>query len=191
MKQEALYVRGAKPDAIYCIESGAIQLSTSSRMGRESVLGVVEPGRWFGELTLLIDAPRTHDAKAQTETDLLTVSLDSVQAVVFHHPAHLLELLRLVCRRYKWAIERMDASVLQPLPVRLAHLLMAQAQAFSQQQAPLPLELKLSQENLGQMLGASRQSINRQLKLWESEGVLRVTYGRITLLDPDFFMRMQ
>lgn len=191
MKHENLYWRGAAPDAIYCVESGAVQLSTTSVNGKESVLGVVEPGRWFGELALFTKDPRPHDAKALTTTEMLVVSERCLHDIVDHQPSHLLEILRLVCRRYKWAIDRFDASVLQPLPVRLAHLLVAEAQSFSSQPASQSSEIKLPQESLGHMLGASRQSINRLLKLWEAQGVLRVTYGKITLLKPDYLIEMQ
>lgn len=191
LKNETLYSRGSVPDAIYCIEHGAIQLSTTSSNGRESVLGVVDPGRWFGELTLWIEEPRAHDAKAINNTQLLVVSAESMHAIVDHEPTHLQEILRLVCRRYKRAIERIEASVLQPLPVRLAYLLVAEAKAFTRDQAQHSRELKLSQESLGQMLGASRQSINRQLKQWESEGIVHVSYGRIKLIDPEFLTQMR
>lgn len=190
LKNETLYLRGTMPDAMYCIESGAVQLSTTSAKGKESVLGVVDRGRWFGEMTLLTKDPRPHDAKALTDTELWVVPAQCLHAIVDHEPAYLLEFLCLVCRRYKWALERIDASVLQPLPVRLAHLLLSEAKAFAprpDQQLP---ELKLPQESLGHMLGASRQSINRLLKQWEAEGVLQVAYGRISLLKPDYLMRM-
>ena len=129
-KNETLYVRGSSPESIFCVESGAIQLSATSLNGREAVLNVVEPGRWFGELTVLIEEPRAHDAKALLSTDLLVVPAACLHEIVDNKPAYLLEFLRLVCHRYKWAMERIDAAILQPLSVRLAHRLLA-AQATS------------------------------------------------------------
>lgn len=184
-KNDILYVRGSQPDALFCVESGAIQLSATSANGREAILNIVEPGRWFGELTLLIEAERVHDAKALMDSELLVVSARDSHEVVDNKPAYLLEFLRLVCHRYKWAIERIDSTILQPLAVRLAHLLLAAEMAAPVKDAKRQHELHLSQEGLGQMLGASRQSVNRQLKLWESLGILQVAYGRITLLDLD------
>ena len=189
-KGETLYSRGSQPDSVYCVERGAIQLSTTSANGREAVLGVVEGGRWFGELTVFIEAPRVHDAKALTDTELLVVSARRLQDIVNNRSEHLLEFLRLVCYRYKWAIERMDASILQPLAVRLAHLLaVTHGRAAGGHARSLP-ELKVSQESLGHMLGASRQSVNRQLKQWELDGLLRVSYGCITLLDLNALQRL-
>lgn len=189
-KGQILYARGSRPESVFCVESGAIQLSTTSSSGREAVLGVVEPGRWFGELTLFIEAPRVHDAKALSDTELLVVSGRSLYDIVNNRSDHLLEFLRLVCYRYKWAIERIDATILQPLSVRLAQLLLATHEASAGNRPERPPELRLSQEGLGHMLGASRQSVNRQLKQWESDGLLRVSYGRIMLLDLDGLRRI-
>ena len=189
-KGETLYTRGSRPDSIFCVERGAVQLSTTSASGREAVLAVVEGGRWFGELTVFIQAPRVHDAKALTDAELLVVSARRLQDIVNKRPEHVLEFLRLVCFRYKWAIERMDATILQPLSVRLAHLLaVTHERAAGGHAVPLP-ELKVSQESLGHMLGASRQSVNRQLKQWELDGLLRVSYGCITLLDLNALQRL-
>jgi len=189
-RNESLYVRGASPEAIFCVESGAIQLSVTSLRGREAVLNVVEPGRWFGELTLLIEAPRVHDAKALVDTELLVVPADRLHSIVDDKPAFLLEFLRLVCHRYKWAIERIDSTILQPLSVQLAHLLIAEVTTSLQTDITGPHELRLSQEGIGQMLGVSRQSVNRQLKQWELDGILKVAYGRITLLDLEALKRI-
>lgn len=189
-KGDTLYTRGSRPDSVFCVEQGAIQLSTTSASGREAVLGVVEGGRWFGELTVFIQAPRVHDAKAIAETDLLVVSARRLQGIVNHRSEHLLEFLRLVCHRYKWAIERMDTTILQPLAVRLAHLLAVTHERAADGHATSLPELKVSQESLGHMLGASRQSVNRQLKQWELDGLLQVSYGRIRLLDLNALQRL-
>lgn len=187
---DVLYARGSSPEAVYCVESGALQLSTTSRGGREAVLGVVEPGRWFGELTVVIDAPRVHDARALVDTALLVVSAPDFHGIVDDRPDCLSELLRLVCYRYKWAIERIDAAILQPLALRLARHLLAVHETSVVDRTAAPSELRVSQEALGQMLGVSRQSVNRQLKQWESQGVLSLTYGRVRLLDVEALRRI-
>lgn len=181
---EVLYHQGSIPEAIYRVESGAVQLSTTSPNGKEAVLGVVESGMWFGELSLFIRESRVHDAKALTDTELLIIPDAHFHRTVDDAPPFLRELLELVCRRYKWAIERIDASILRPVPVRLADRLLAEQQ-LSHPDALAGARLRLSQERLGQMLGVSRQTVNKQLKQWESEGIVTLTYGRITVVDPE------
>mgnify|MGYP001570494753 FL=1 len=189
-KNEVLYTRGSAPDSVFCVESGAVQLSATSVNGREAVLGVAEQGRWFGELTLFINAPRVHDAKALVKTELLVVPARRLHEVADSNADYLREFLRVVCYRYKWAIERIDASILQPLSVRLAQRLLAEREMAMREGAAQQPELRLSQEGLAQRLGASRQSVNRQLKEWESQGLLRLVYGGVTLLDPEALRRV-
>jgi len=178
---ESLFHQGSAPDAVYFVKSGAVQLSNTSSTGREAVLGIAEAGMWFGELTLIIQQERVHDAKALVPTELMVVSKTHFFDVVNDNKEFLSELLHLVCRRYKWAIERIEATILRPVPVRLADRLLAELDMAQHTSASHPTELNLSQEQLGRMLGASRQTVNRLLKQWESENILTLTYGRIRL----------
>jgi len=180
-KGESLFLQGSAPDAVYFVKSGAIQLSNFSSTGREAVLGIAEAGMWFGELTLIIQQARVHDAKALVPTELMVVSKSHFFGVVNDNKDFLKELLHLVCRRYKWAIERIEATILKPVPVRLADRLLAEYDMAKHIGGSSQTELKLSQEQLGRMLGASRQTVNRLLKELESEKILTLTYGRIHL----------
>jgi CRP-like cAMP-binding protein len=180
-KGESLFLQGSAPDAVYFVKSGAIQLSNFSSTGREAVLGIAEAGMWFGELTLIIQQARVHDAKALVPTELMVVSKSHFFGVVNDNKDFLKELLHLVCRRYKWAIERIEATILKPVPVRLADRLLAEYDMAKHIGDSSQTELKLSQEQLGRMLGASRQTVNRLLKELESKKILTLTYGRIHL----------
>lgn len=187
---EVLYLHGAIPEAIYRVESGAIQLSTTSHNGREAVLGVVESGMWFGELSLYILEGRVHDARALTDTAVLVIPDTHFHRTVDDSPVFLRELLELVCRRYKWAIARIDASILRPVPVRLADRLLADASGSRAGERGVVRQIRLSQERLGQMLGVSRQTVNKQLKQWESEGIVTLTYGRIDVVDREALLEI-
>ncbi|UUZ69675.1 helix-turn-helix domain-containing protein [Polaromonas sp. P2-4] len=95
----------------------------------------------------------------------------------------MLEFTRLICSRYKSALQWIDSTTLQPFPVRLAQRLLTAQRVLSSSSAAETNVLRLSQEDLGHMLGISRQSVNKQLKAWEARNILRLEYGRITLLD--------
>ncbi len=180
-KGETLFLQGSPADSVYFVKSGAVQLSNTSSTGREAVLGIAEAGMWFGELTLIIQQARVHDAKSMVPTELMVVSKTHFFDVVNDNKEFLGELLHLLCRRYKWAIERIEATILRPVPVRLADRLLAELDMAKHSSARSPCELNLSQEQLGRMLGVSRQTVNRLLKQWESEKILTMTYGRIHL----------
>lgn len=183
-KRQSLYTHGSPPDAIFCVESGLIRLSVTAANGREAVLSLVEAGHWFGEVSVFSNAPRLHNALAVVDSELLVLSAADLHSIVDENPKYLLEFLRLVCNRYKSALQRVDAIILFPFPIRLAQRLMAdiemQAQAAGSQGDAV---LKLSQESLAHMLGVSRQTVNRQLREWETQGLLRLEYGRIVIVD--------
>lgn len=185
-KKATLFTYGAKSDGLYCLERGILRLSVTASNGREAVLSVLSPGRWFGEASLLGEEPHIHDARAVVDSEVILVPAGAVQHLIQNRPDFLLELARLVCRRYRQSLQRIDATILLPLPVRLAKRLLEVRQAqHPSNPASGSRTLKLSQEDLSQMLGVSRQSINKLLKEWESRDVLSVQYGQITLLDQD------
>ncbi|WP_454752803.1 Crp/Fnr family transcriptional regulator [Cupriavidus necator] len=190
-KNEVLFTYGSSPQALFCVERGRMRFSVTAANGREAVLSVLEPGQWFGEVSLFMDAPRVYDARAVVDCEVLMLPAQAFHAIVDHRPAFLMEFTRLICRRYRWALEWIDETILQPLPVRLARRLLG-AQHAHALSAPADgnAALQLSQEDLGHMLGVSRQSINRQLKEWEGQRILRLDYGRVTLLDQDALRRL-
>lgn len=185
-KKSTLFAFGARPEGLYCVESGIMRLSVTASNGREAVLSVLSPGRWFGEASLLGEEPHAHDARAVVDSEVIIVPAAAVHEVLDHRPDFLLELTRMVCRRYKETLQRIDATILLPLPVRLAKRLLqvckVQHPHYTGTGEAL---LRLSQEDLSQMLGVSRQSINKLLKDWEARGIVEVQYGKITLLDHD------
>lgn len=185
-KKETLFTYGAPPEGLYCLQKGILRLSVTASNGREAVLSVLQPGRWFGEASLLSGEPHVHDARAVTDCEILMIPAESVQTVLRDRADYLLELTRLVCIRYRQSLQRIDASILLPLQVRLAKRLSevkkAQFPHISEHEVPV---LRLSQEELSQMLGVSRQSINKLLKEWETRHIVRVQYGRVSLLDQE------
>lgn len=183
-KRQSLYTHGSPPDAIFCVKNGLIRLSVTAANGREAVLSLVEAGHWFGEVSVFSNAPRLHNAIAVVDSELLVLSASDLHTIVDDNPKFLLEFLRLVCNRYKSAMQRVDAIILFPFPIRLAQRLMADIEA-QPKMAGLQGDavLKLSQESLAHMLGVSRQSVNRQLREWETQGLLKLEYGRIVIVD--------
>jgi CRP/FNR family cyclic AMP-dependent transcriptional regulator len=182
-KRQRLYSYGSPPDAIFCVQRGLVRLSVTAENGREAVLSVVEAGHWFGEVSLFSNAPRVHNAVAVADSELLVLPAADFHDIVDQNPAFLMEFLRLVSNRYKSALQRVDAIILFPFPVRLARRLVADIDAQLAHSNQAEAVLKLSQENLGQMLGVARQSVNRQLREWETQGILRLEYGRIVVVD--------
>lgn len=181
VRGEQLFAYGSAPDAMFGMVAGAVRTSITSASGREFVLGLVEAGHWFGEVSLLDGLPRVYAAQAVNDCEVAVLPASVFWPLMAEHPDAQLALTRLVCHRLRLALAWIDDTVLMPLPARLAKRITALLEGGGASGAsgvvPLP------QEDLAAQLGVSRQSINRQLKLWEKQGLLRIDYGRIAVSD--------
>lgn len=181
VRGEQLFAWGSAPDAMFGMLGGTVRTSITSASGREFVLGLVEAGHWFGEVSLLDGLPRVYAAHALDDCEVAVLPAAAFWPLAQAHPEVQLALTRLVCRRLRMALAWIDDMVLMPLPARLARRLLTllQSGSASSQDGVVPLP----QEDLAAQLGVSRQSVNRQLKLWEQAGWVRVEYGRIAVAN--------
>jgi CRP/FNR family transcriptional regulator, cyclic AMP receptor protein len=180
---EALFRKGSLPDALFGVLTGQLRVSVVSASGREAVIALLDRDQWFGEVSLFVGAERVYDTCAVEDAEIAVVPAAAFHHLVATRPDVHLALTRLVCYRLRHALAWIDDAILMPLPVRLAHRLLALASAGTD-------ALGVSQEELAFMLGVSRQSINRQLGLWQDQGLVRTSYGRIELVDPDALARL-
>ncbi|KQX86829.1 Crp/Fnr family transcriptional regulator [Variovorax sp. Root473] len=181
---ESLFHKGSSPDALFGVVGGSLRVSVVAPGGREAVIAMLEPGHWFGEVSLLVGRERVYDTCAVDTTEMAVVAAADFHRLVADHPDVHMAFTRLVCLRLRQALAWIDDVILMPLPVRLAHrLLTLDARAVAPAQDGGGTLLGVSQEDLAFMLGVSRQSVNRLLKLWEEDGTLRVRYRSVELLD--------
>ncbi len=183
---DSLFLKGSAPDALFGVVRGALRVSVAAANGREAVIAMLEAGHWFGEVSLLVGQERVYDSFATETTDVAVVSAHDFHQLIAQHADVHMAFTKLVCQRLRQALVWIDDVILMPLPVRLAHRLLTldakDADASTGSDGDTQV-LGVSQEDLAFMLGVSRQSVNRQLKLWEEQGILRVDYRRIVLLD--------
>ncbi len=179
---DSLFLKGSAPDALFGVVSGSLRVSVVAANGREAVLTRLDPGHWFGEVSLLVGRERVYDTCAVEATAIAVVAASDFHQLVATRPEVHMAFTRLVCLRLRETLAWIDDVILMPLPVRLARRLLklgVQAGAATQGRPVFDVP----QEDLAFMLGVSRQSVNRQLKVWEADGTLRVNYRRIELLD--------
>ncbi len=175
--RETLFSKGDPGDALYAMRRGQIRISTGSEAGRRLTLNVLGPGDVFGEIALLDGRPRTADAVAAEPTELFMVLRRDFLTLLERQPAVGIGLIELLCQRLRWMSDRMEESALMPLPARLARRLVALAEDFG-------AEVNVSQEELAVFVGATRESVNRQLQTWKRRGFIELGRSRIRLLDP-------
>ncbi|MFO1220867.1 MAG: Crp/Fnr family transcriptional regulator [Burkholderiaceae bacterium] len=176
--------RGAPAEQWCGVASGAVRISTVSLSGKQVTLTYVEPGTWFGDIALFDGLPRTHDANAHGATTMLVVRKPDFKALLAQHVELYDALLRLNCRRLRLMFDLFEDLNTRPLAARLAKQILLLAKAYGIEQGDeIRVGLQLAQEDLAQLLGASRQRVNQELKGFEREGAVRVEPTRLVVLS--------
>ncbi|WP_028254120.1 Crp/Fnr family transcriptional regulator [Variovorax paradoxus] len=168
----------------YGLLAGTIKISSLRQDGREAILAVLEPGNWFGEITLIDGSPRTHDATALEALDLLVVPpaafAQQMRDVVFANA-----VAAMLAARVRMLYGLTEDATLRSLRARVAHRLLVLARGDATQSVQLRRTLMLPQEALAMMLGVTRQTLSKELNTLAGEGVLALGYGRIELRSID------
>lgn len=181
-----LAARGAPADEWCGVALGAVRISTVSLAGRQVTLTYCEPGTWFGDIALFDGLPRTHDGHAHGPTTLLAVRRADFRALLAQRTELYEALLRLNCRRLRLMFDVIEDLNTLPLAARLAKQVLLLARSYGVPQgAEIRIGLALAQEDLAQLLGASRQRVNQELKGFEREGALRIEPTRLVVLSKD------
>lgn len=182
--------RGQPADEWIGVAKGAVRVSSVSLSGKQITLTYVEPGTWFGDIALFDGLPRTHDANAHGETTLLVVRKPDFKELLQQHVELYEALLRLNCRRLRLMFNIVEDLNTLPLAARLAKqlLLLARSYGVPQEGEEIRIGLQLAQEDLAQLLGASRQRVNQELKSFEREGAVRIEPTRLVVLSKDKLM---
>lgn len=178
--------RGAEPEEWCAVALGAVRVSSVSLSGKQITLTYVEPGSWFGDISLFDGLPRTHDANAHGDTTLLVVRRADFRELLAQHSELYEALLRLNCRRMRLMFNLVEDLNTRPLAARLAKQILLLARSYGVPQGDeIRIGLQLAQEDLAQLLGASRQRVNQELKGFEREGAVRVEPTRLVVLSRD------
>ncbi len=181
---KALATRGSTAEEWCGVAKGAVRISSVSLSGKQVTLTYAEPGTWFGDIALFDGLPRTHDADAHGATTLLAVRKADFKELLAQHVELYEALLRLNCRRLRLMFDHFEDLNTRPLQARLAKQILLLARSYGVAQGEeIRIGLALAQEDLAQLLGASRQRVNQELKGFEREGAVRVEPTRLVVLS--------
>jgi CRP/FNR family cyclic AMP-dependent transcriptional regulator len=183
---QLLSTRGSSAEEWCGVAQGAVRVSSVSLSGKQITLTYVEPGVWFGDIALFDGMPRTHDATAHGETTLLVVRKADFKELLAQHTELYEALLRLNCRRLRLMFDAIEDLNTKPLSARLAKQVLLLARSYGVQQGEeVRIGLQLAQEDLAELLGASRQRVNQELKGFERDGAVRVEPTRLVVLSKE------
>ena len=183
----ALLSSRGQPAEEWCgVAKGAVRVSSVSLSGKQITLTYVEPGLWFGDTALFDGMPRTHDANAHGATTLLVVRKPDFKELLAQHTELYEALLRLNCRRLRLLFDTVEDLNTRPLASRLAKQILLLARSYGIAQGDeIRIGLQLAQEDLAQLLGASRQRVNQELKGFERDGAVRIEPTRLVVLSKE------
>jgi CRP-like cAMP-binding protein len=181
----ALMASRGQPAEEWCgVAKGAVRVSSVSLSGKQITLTYVEPGLWFGDISLFDGMPRTHDSNAHGATTLLVVRKPDFRELLAQHVELYDALLHLNCRRLRLMFDAVEDLNTRPLASRLAKQILLLARNYGIQDGDeIRIGLQLAQEDIAQLLGASRQRVNQELKGFERAGAVRIEPTRLVVLS--------
>ncbi|MEO7129697.1 MAG: Crp/Fnr family transcriptional regulator [Rhodoferax sp.] len=191
---ELICARGDQPENWIACGKGAVRVSSTSLSGKQITLTYVEPGIWFGDVSIFDGDRRTHDAYAHGETTILCVAKNDFKKILTVHVELYEAMLRLHARRIRQLYGLVEDLNTLPLRARLAkqllHLMRSYGVPSLSDSSEVRIGLHLAQEELAQLLGASRQRVNQELKAMEREEAIRIEPGGLMIRNRDVLMRI-
>jgi CRP-like cAMP-binding protein len=185
-RDEAVFYQGDPGDSFYVILSGQVKVSVTSPDGQEAILVILDAGESFGEFSLLDEQPRSATIEATQPSEVLVMRKDEFHRLIHRHPDIALGLLRVMTKRLRDTDQLVQDAAFLDVGERLAKKLLALAESHGRPAARgLEINIQLTQQDLAAMIGATRESVNKQLGAFRERGILAVTRQRITVLKLD------
>jgi CRP-like cAMP-binding protein len=176
-----IFEKGDPGTSLFAVLSGTVRISNQSADGKDAVLNMITTGGICGEIALLDGQPRTADACAVTDCELMFIDRRDFVPLVTQNPEIALKLIEILCGRIRHTSEQVEDMTFLDLPGRLAKTLLW----LSAQSGSSPIrKVSITQREIGQIIGMSRESTNKQLREWEDKKWVKLERGGLVVLDP-------
>jgi CRP/FNR family cyclic AMP-dependent transcriptional regulator len=182
--REELFHKGDEAAQVYVVASGRLKVVTTSAGGDEVLLAILDEGEVVGELPLLTGGRRTANVVALEASELLALARRDFLRFLRDRPEAAIELMVVLAERLVRITEFAEDALFLALPARLAKKLLHLADRYGEAGAGgTRIDLRLSQGELADLVGTTRESINKQIRAWSETGIVRMERGEITILD--------
>jgi len=189
--REELFHQGDPGSQLYVVVRGRLKVLTTSSQGDEIVFNILGPGEVVGELAVLNQAERTATVKAIDVSELISLHQRDLFRFLQTHPDAGIKLAGILAARVTNLSDLLSDMQFLNLPFRLAKKMTALAHNYGQEQEDgLRIKLRISQEEWGDLVGATRESINKQFRSWTKEGLIHTDRGCIVLDRPEEMKRL-
>ena len=183
--QTDIFHAGDDGATMYVIVSGAVKIFVPAIDGREVVLAVHQAGDIFGEMALLDAGSRSASASTMEQTEMVTLNRRDFLAVLDSYPEAQRAIINVLVERLRATNQSIQDAYLLDVPGRLARrLLLIAAEHGRDTEEGRDIGLRASQQELANMIGASRVAVNKQLQAWRQRGILDVARQRVVILEP-------
>lgn len=180
-KGTILFRKGDPGTSLCAVCAGLVRISVPSAQGQDAIFNLIPPGELFGEIALLDGGARTADAMVIEDSELMVIERRDFIPLVREYPDVAMKLIEVVCTRLRRTSEQVEDIVFLGLPERLAKaLLRLHARSVDNPENTI----RITQRDLSQLVGASRESANKLLRDWQRRGWLKLRRGGLKLLSP-------
>jgi len=176
-----IFLKGDPGNSLIAVISGTVKISVSSADGRSAILNLIGAGETFGEVAVLDGRARTTDAIAHTNCEIFLIDRREFLPFVRSQPALAMKFIELLCTRLRWTSDQVEQVMLHDLPGRLASALIRLTEKHKV--APKGRMIAITQQEISEMVGVTRESINKQLRIWAMRNWIRLEHGAITIVD--------
>ena len=180
-KGTMLFRKGDPGSSLYAVCAGSVRISVPSEQGQDAIFNLIPPGELLGEIALLDGGARTADAMVIEDSELMVIERRDFIPLVREYPDVAMKLIEVVCSRLRRTSEQVEDIVFLGLPERLAKALL---RLHASSAANPENTIRITQRDLSQMVGASRESANKLLRDWQRRGWLKLRRGGLKLLTP-------
>jgi CRP/FNR family transcriptional regulator, cyclic AMP receptor protein len=185
-KGATIFEKGDAGVGLIGVVSGSVKISVTSADGRDIVLNIIHPGEVFGEIALLDGRARTANATAMSDCELIVIERREFIPFLRSEPDVTLKLMEILCSRLRKTSEQVQDVTFLSMSARLAKaLLRLTANAGPAKPAS---KVAITQREISQIVGRSRESTNKQLRAWAKRGWIRLERGSVTVLKADKLM---
>jgi len=179
-----IYAKGSPGNSMMAVLRGTAKMSSVSAEGKEIVLNIMHPGEIFGEIGLLDGGERSADAVAMTNCELLVLHRRDFLPILERRADICMMLLRILCQRLRQTSEQVEDVLFRHLESRIAKNLLHLAESAGLHEVQgLSVDVHLSQRELGNIAGGSRESVNKILQSWHRAGLITLGKGSIVIRD--------
>ena len=186
-----IFAKGSPGQSLMAVLRGSVKISSLSDSGKEIVFTIFNAGEIFGEIATLDGDERSADAIALTDCELLVLNRRDLLPVLENRADLCMILLKVLCRKLRLTTEQVEDVIFRDLESRVAKALVQLAESVGLRGIHRPsVELHLSQRELGNMAGGSRESVNKHLQIWHRQGLIDLSKSSIMILDLEAIKRL-